>query len=407
MSKIENPFLQHELKHFMHTFKRQPLMISKAKGSYVWDSKGKKYLDFFSGLAVCGIGHNNANVVRAIQKQASRLLHSSNFFYTQPQSDLAEALTKLYAGSKVFFSNSGAEANELAIKLARLWATRTNKPGREIITFENAFHGRTLATTTASWGRTRSNDAYEPLPAGFAQAPYNDLARTMAAVTVNTIAIMLEPVQGEGGINIATKDFLTGIYNLCRENELLLIIDEVQSGMGRTGKFFAFEHYGVKPDIVTLAKGLAGGMPLGATLAQPEVAQHMAPGLHGSTFGGNPVACAASLEVLKALPPKALRSIEKLGESLKQNLSRFTEFPSVKTIRSFGLMAGIELHHAGDAYVQIAREKGLLINCTQGNVLRFLPPYFISQPDLTRSFNILRSVFETVRNATSLGDSHG
>lgn len=222
------------------------------------------------------------------------------------------------------------------------------------------------------------------------------MEKTTATVSGNTIAIMLEPIQGEGGINIASKEFLMGIADLCKKNKLLLILDEVQSGMGRTGKFFAFEHFGLQPDIVTLSKGLAGGMPLGATLAQTDVAQHMVPGLHGSTFGGNPVACAASLEVLKLLSPRALRSIQKLGETLKQDLSSFTEFPSVKVIRSFGMMTGIELHENGDPYVRLAREKGLLINCTQGNVLRFLPPYFISRSDLMRSFKILRSVFETL-----------
>ncbi len=393
---MENPFLKTELKHFLHTFKRQPLWLVKAKGSYVWDKNGRKYLDFFSGLAVCGVGHNNSKVVKAVQKQAANLIHSSNFFYTTPQMELAEALTARYAGSKVFFSNSGAEANELAIKLARLWATRNNKAGREIITFENAFHGRTLATTTASWGRSRSNDVFEPLPEGFVQAPFNNLGKTESLVSNNTIAIMLEPIQGEGGINIASREFLAGLADLCRKNNLLLIMDEVQSGMGRTGKFFAFEHFGLKPDIVTLAKGLAGGMPLGATLAQEHVAKWMVPGLHGSTFGGNPVACAAAIEVLKLLPPRALRSIEKTGEALKQTLSQFSKFPSVKAIRSFGLMVGIELQENGDAYVQLAREKGLLINCTQGNVLRFLPPYFISQSELKQGFKILRSVFETL-----------
>jgi acetylornithine/succinyldiaminopimelate/putrescine aminotransferase len=213
MSQTNNPYLKTELAHFMHTFKRQPLMLVKAKDSHVWDAKGRKYLDFYSGLAVCGVGHNNASVVRAIKRQADKLLHSSNFFYTEPQSNVAKALTARYKGSRVFLSNSGAEANELAIKLARLWATRNNKTGREIITFENAFHGRTLATTTASWGRSRSNDVFEPLPTGFVQAPYNDLEKTKATVTKNTIAIMLEPIQGEGGINIASKDFFRASPN--------------------------------------------------------------------------------------------------------------------------------------------------------------------------------------------------
>lgn len=400
MSTDKNPFVETELKYFLHTFKRQPLLIKKASGTYVWDSTGKKYLDFFSGLAVCGVGHNNKNVVKAVQKQAALLLHSSNFFYTDPQMAMAKAITARYKNSKVFLCNSGAEANELAIKLSRLWAGKNNKPGRDIVVFENAFHGRTLYTAAASQGKNRTNAAYEPLPKEFIAVPYNDLDAVKRAVTENTIGIMLEPVQGEGGINIATKEFFQGIAGLCKQKNLLLIADEIQSGMGRTGTFFAFEQYGVQPDIVTLAKGLAGGLPLGATLAQPRVAELMAPGLHGSTFGGNPVACAASLEVLKLLSPAALRSIKKTGAFVREELSRFSQYPSVKSVRSFGLMAGLELNTGGDAYVTLARKKGLLINCTQGTVLRFLPPYFISTSELKKAFSILHDVFKEIQRGT-------
>jgi predicted acetylornithine/succinylornithine family transaminase len=396
MKTQTNPFLKTELKHFLHTFKRQPLLLTKAKGSNVWDSRGRKYLDFFSGLAVCGVGHNNSNVIKAVRAQAGKLIHSSNYFYTEPQSALAKALTAKYKGSRVFFANSGAESNELAIKLARLWAAKNKKPGRDIITFQNAFHGRTLATAAASRGKNRSHDVFEPLPKGFKAVPYNDLEKTKRAIDKNTIAILVEPVQGEGGIHIASKEFFRGLAALCRKKNLLLIVDEIQSGMGRTGKFFAFEHYGVHPDIVTLAKGLAGGLPLGATLASPRVAQHMVPGLHGSTFGGNPVACAASLEVLKLLGSQALQTIRNSGQELKKELSRFSQYPALKEVRSFGLMVGMELNENGDAYVTLARERGLLINCTQGNVLRFLPPYFMTQTDLQRGIRILRSVFQTL-----------
>jgi acetylornithine/succinyldiaminopimelate/putrescine aminotransferase len=333
-------------------------------------------------------------VVGAIKRQADKLLHSSNYFYTQPQMDLAKALTARYKGSKVFFSNSGAEANETAIKLARLWAAKNGKPGRDIITFENAFHGRTLATATASWGNSRNNHFFEPLPRGFKSVPYNDLDALTRTVTDDTIAIMLEPIQGESGINIATPEFLRGIAALCEQKNLLLILDEVQSGMGRTGKFFAFEHARLQPDIVTLAKGLAGGLPLGATLARSRVADLMVPGLHGSTFGGNPVACAAALEVLKRLDARALVGIAKFGKKLQKVLNEFYRYPAVKQVRSFGLMAALELHHAGDAYVSAARERGLLINCTHVSVLRFLPPYFMSDSDLSRAISILHSIFK-------------
>lgn len=393
---MKNPYLKHELKYFLHTFKRQPLLFERASGIYVWDEAGRKYIDFFSGLAVCGVGHNNQNVVRAIRNQAGALIHSSNYFYTRPQMELARALTSRWSGSRVFFANSGAEANELAIKLARLWAARTGKPGREIITYHNAFHGRTLGTIAASRGPKRTVDVFQPLPKGFRAVPYNDLAKTAATVSKNTIGILLEPIQGEGGINIADRSFLRGVADLCRKKNLLLILDEIQSGMGRTGTFFAFEQYGVRPDVVTLAKGLAGGLPLGATLASPSVARFVEPGLHGSTFGGNPVACAASLEVLKLLTPSALKSIKATGDYLHEALARFRTYPTVAETRSRGLMAAIELNVEGASYVTLARQRGLLINCTQGNVLRFLPPYFITRPELDRSLSILNSVFRTL-----------
>ena len=392
----KNPYLADELKFFLHTFKRQPLMLVRAKGSRVWDDKGRPYFDFFSGIAVCSVGHNNPGVVSAIHKQADALLHSSNYFYTPPQTKLAKALTARYRGSRVFFANSGAEANELAIKLARLWATKAGKPGREIVTFLNAFHGRTLATAAASQGMNRTHHLFEPMPAGFKAVPFNDLAAVRAAVTDQTIAIMVEPIQGEGGINIASSEFFKGLASLCAEKNLLLITDEIQSGLGRTGTFFAFERYGVKPDIVTMAKGMAGGLPLSATLAVDRVAALVEPGMHGSTFGGNPVACAAALEVLKILTPRALQSIRQLGLDLEQRLSVFKRFASLRSLRCRGLMIGMELGESGDAYVNLARERGLLINCTQGNVLRFLPPYFISQKELDRCLAILESVFETL-----------
>ena len=393
---MKNPYLKDELKYFLHTFQRQPIQVARAKGAFVWDAKGRKYFDFYSGLAVCGVGHNNARVVRAIRAQAGRLLHSSNFFYTAPQFALAKALTARLPGSRVFFSNSGAEANELAIKLARLWAHRAGKPGRTILTFHNAFHGRTLATAAASVNPARTYDEFAPLPGGFRSVPFNDLAAASRALGDDAIAVLIEPVQGEGGIQIAEPAFFEGLADLCRRRDLLLLVDEIQSGLGRTGRFFAHEHYGVKPDVVTLAKGLAGGLPLGATLAMPGVAQHVKPGLHGSTFGGNPVSCAASLEVIKLLSPSAIRSIRKTGERLTTLLSRFFRYPTVKSLRSLGLMIGLELTVDGAPYVDLARERGLLINCTQGRVLRFLPPYFISGSELSRCVSILQSVFDAL-----------
>lgn len=402
---MNNPYLEQEKKHFLYTFKRQPLMIVKAKGSFVWDAKGKKYLDFFSGLAVCGVGHNNAQVQKGIHAQTNKLLHSSNYFYTRPQMDLAKELTSRYPKSRVFFCNSGAEANELAVKLARLWATQYKKPGRNIITFQNAFHGRTLTMAAASQGANRTNAIYEPLDKTFTSVPYNHLKQTEAAITKDTIAIWLEPIQGEGGIHIAEPAFFKGIANLCRKHDLLLIVDEIQSGMGRTGTFFAFEQYGVKPDIISVAKGLAGGLPLGATLAAPRVADLVQPGMHGSTFGGNPVACAAALEVLKLLTPKNLKRIRQTSQDIRKMLLSFEKYPAVKSIRLKGLMVGMELNGPGDDYVSLAREKGLLINCTQGNVLRFLPPYFISKKEMSQCFSILHVVFKALGPNNGVGPS--
>lgn len=390
---MKNPYLKTELKYFLHTFWRQPILVQKARGSRVWDENGRRYFDFFSGLAVCGVGHNNDAVVRAVRRQAGRVLHTSNYFYTQPQMRLAEALTKRVPGSRVFFSNSGAEANELAIKLARLWATHQKKPGREIVTFRNAFHGRTLATSAASaWGRD-ANRFFQPTPRGFKSVPFNDLGRAIKAIGRKTIAVMIEPVQGEGGINIAARPFLRGLAAACRRKNVLLIADEIQSGMGRTGRFLAVENARVKPDIVTLAKGLAGGLPLGATLVQKSIASLVQPGLHGSTFGGNPVACAASLEVLKLLTPSALRTIRETSEHLKVRLAAFKKFKSVADVRGVGLLLAIELNRDGAAYVAAARERGLLINCTQGKVLRFLPPYFMTRRESETCLRILESVF--------------
>ncbi|MCB4755966.1 MAG: aminotransferase class III-fold pyridoxal phosphate-dependent enzyme, partial [Elusimicrobia bacterium] len=334
----------------------------------------------------------------AIQRQAAKFIHVSNYYYTTPQTALAKALTRRAPGFKVFFSNSGAEANELAIKLARLWATKEGKKGREIITFYGAFHGRTLATAAAGNGQKGRNRIYAPLPSGFRSVPFNDLTALKSAISSRTIAVMIEPIQGEGGIHVATTAFLKGIQALCRRHRLLFIVDEVQCGMGRTGTFFAYEQAGVKPHLIALAKGLAGGLPLGATLAAPAVSRPMTPGLHGSTFGGNPVACAASLEVLKMLDAFRLKSINKLGEVLGNELRRFYRYPVVKEIRGRGLMWGLELAGEGAPYVSLAREKGLLINCTQEKVLRFLPPYVLTRGEMEKAVAILEDVFQELGN---------
>jgi len=399
---MNNPYLTKEKKYFLHTFNRQPLLIKRAKNSRVWDERGKSYLDFYSGLAVCSVGHNQNQVVKSIHTQSSQLIHSSNFFYTKPQFLLAQALTSKIKNTRVFFSNSGAEANELAFKLARLWAFKNKKSGRDIISFKGGFHGRTLATTAASHWHAKSNSYFDPLPTGFRSVPFNSLDQAKKAINKNTIAFILEPVQGEGGIRVAEKLFFKGLYQLCKKKNLLLIVDEIQSGMGRTGTLFAYEQFDVKPDIVTLAKGLAGGLPLGATLANVAVAKHIQPGLHGSTFGGNPVSCAAALEVLKLLTSKTLHHNKIAGQRLWEELNRLTRFPSVKEVRGLGLMLGIELRTNGAPYVSLARDRGLLINCTQGTVLRFLPPYFMKEEEMAEALAIIESVFFTLNSRSAV-----
>lgn len=389
-----NPYLKQEKKTFIHTFNRHPILFKKARGHWLWDEKGKKYLDFFSGLAVCGVGHSHAKVLSAIKTQSQKIIHASNLFYTDPQIKLSHALTKRWPGSKVFFSNSGAEANEMAIKLARLWGTRHKKAGREIISFNQSFHGRTLATLAATGGKKSSKDPFAPYPAGFKSIPFNDVSRLKKAVSNKTIAVIFEPIQGEGGIHVATRPFLKKLKTLARQRNFLLIADEIQTGMGRTGTFFAFEQLGIQPDIVSLAKGIAGGLPLGATLAKPHVTKWVKPGMHGSTFGGNPVACAASLEVLKLLTSAALKNMRKSGDYFKSQLASFRVYSNFKELRGRGLMVGIELNCPGAPYVALAQKMGLLINCTQKNVLRFLPPYFLPRQDMDRGIKILHSVFQ-------------
>ncbi len=378
-------------RYVLNTYKRYPLVIKKAKGSWVWDDKGKKYLDFFSGLAVSGIGHNMPAVVTAIKTQASKLLHTSNLYYTEPAAKLAEVLIKKSFPGRVFFSNSGSESNECAIKVARRHGWRNG--GRyEIVVFENSFHGRTLGSLAAT-AQPKFHEGFGPLPEGFVVAKVNDLHSVEQAITAKTAAILIEPVQGEGGIYTSTNEFLQGLRKLANDNNLLLMFDEVQCGLGRLGTVFGYQYYGVQPDVLSLAKGLGGGMPIAATIIAEKYVDLLGPGDHGTTFGGNPVCASAAMAVMNLLTPKLLKSVQKEGVALLQEIrTLLANHPKVKEVRGAGFMIGIELSEPGADYVQRCRNLGLLINCTQNQILRFLPPLAMSAAEKKFALKVLQSV---------------
>jgi predicted acetylornithine/succinylornithine family transaminase len=381
-------------KYVAQTYARYPIALARGKGARVWDADGKEYLDFLAGIAVNGLGHCHPAVVRAIQQQAKKLLHVSNLYHIQPQAELARALCRHSFADRVFFCNSGAEANEAAIKLARRYGNEHLGGKYEILTAHDSFHGRTLATLTAT-GQEKVRAGYDPLPEGFRQIPYNDLPAAEAAIDPHkTVAILVEPIQGEGGINVPDAGYLRGLRELCDRRGLLLIFDEVQTGMGRTGKLFGYEHFGVKPDIMTLAKALGGGLPLGAMLAREEVAKSFGPGSHASTFGGNPLVCSVGLAVMKTLlQGGALKNCVKMGKVLAHGLKKLQDrFSFVRGIRGKGLILGLELEMEGAKIVEACMQEGLLLNCTANKVLRFVPPLTITRKELGRGLAILEKV---------------
>jgi predicted acetylornithine/succinylornithine family transaminase len=377
--------------HYIYnTYKRNPVVIARAKGSWVWDNKGKKYLDFFSGLAVSGIGHALPPVVSAIRSQSRKLLHASNLFYTAPAAYLAEELCKRSFAKKVFLCNSGAEANEAAIKLARKFGYKDGR--HEIIVFENSFHGRTLGALAAT-AQPKFHEGFGPLPPGFPVAKFNQIDSVERLISPRTAAILIEPIQGEGGVRPCTRQFLSDLRALADQHGLLLMFDGVQCSLGRTGDLFSYQTYGVNPDVLTLAKGLGGGMPIAAMLGSEKVADVLGPGDHGTTFGGNPVCSMAALAVLKMLTPAVLANVKKQAESILKDLEPMARYAFVREIRGVGLMIGMELTIPGASFVDACREKGLLINCTQGNVLRFLPPLALSASERRFATRVLEKIF--------------
>ncbi|MGI6091749.1 MAG: acetylornithine transaminase [Veillonellaceae bacterium] len=384
--------------HYMPVFARYPIVLSHGEGPYVYDAEGKKYLDFLAGIAVNVLGHAHPKLVAAIAKQAGKLIHCSNLYYTEEQAMLVTSLAELSGLDKVFLANSGAEANEGAIKLARKYGKTISPDKLEIISAEHGFHGRTLATLTAT-AQPKYQKGYEPLPAGFKYVPYNDFEALKAAVTPNTCAIMLEPIQGEGGVNVPAEGYLEKVRQLCDQQDILLIFDEIQTGVGRTGKMFAYEHFNIKPDIVTMAKGLGGGVPIGAFLAQDKVANVFGPGDHGSTFGGNPLACAAANAVLRVMKEENLASnAEAVGSYMVEALKKLQQkYPALITeVRGKGLMIGINLSQPGRDIVGKCLDKGVIINCTAGNVLRLVPPLNISKSHADEVVKVLDEVLATL-----------
>lgn len=387
--------------YIMNTYKRFPIVLRKGRGMKVWTTDGKEYLDFVGGVAVNILGHCHPRVVVAIQKQAQRLLHVSNYYHIKPQIKLAKLLIQHTFADKVFFCNSGAEANEAAIKLARKYSKENVDPDRfEIITAENSFHGRTLAALTAT-GQEKFQKGFEPLVPGFKHVPFNDVDAIGQAITTNTCAIMLEPVQGEGGVKIPDPDYLKEVRKICDENSLLLILDEVQTGMGRTGKFFAYEHFGITPDIMTIAKGLGGGVPIGAMLSTDKVASAFEPGTHASTFGGNPLVCAAAVTTIETLLEDGfiLDQCNRMSEYMKERLINLREkFPHhIADIRGLGLLIGMELTRDCDSVVKACLEMGVLVNCAAGNVLRFIPPLIVQKKDIDHLINVLGKALEGLK----------
>jgi predicted acetylornithine/succinylornithine family transaminase len=385
--------------YVMHTYSPS-VTLTSGHGCKVRDADGKTYLDFTAGIAVLNVGHTHAKVVKAVQDQAAALIHSSNLFYTPNQALLAQRLSKLSLGGKCFFCNSGAEANEAMVKLARLWGHEKGK--FEVITMRNSFHGRTLAMCAAT-GQSKVQKGFDPLPLGFAHAAFNDLESVRGLVNARTVAVMVEAVQGEGGVIPATPEFMTGVRKLCDEKGLLMLCDDIQCGMGRTGHWFGWQKYGIKPDAFTLAKSLAGGVPMGALIAAPNLSDVFHPGNHASTFGGNPLACATALAVIDVIDEEGL--VKRAGEAgvlFREGLQALVDkYEKVIEVRGEGLMIGLVVEGPAKDIVTACREMGLLCCVAGENVVRFLPPLNVKDDELEEALEMVGDALEQVYNPES------
>ncbi len=395
---MDRKFIEESNKYLMNTYNRAPINMRKGRGLKVWDAGGREYLDFVAGIAVNCLGHCHPKVVIAIQKQAQRLLHVSNLYHIEPQTVLAKHLVENSFADKAFFCNSGAEAVEGAIKLARKYAKEHMAPEKhEIITAYGSFHGRTFAALTAT-GQENLQKGFEPLLPGFRHVPFNDIEALRKAVNERTCAIMLEPIQGEGGVKVPAEDYFKKVRELCDSHNILLILDEIQTGMGRTGKLFAYEHFDIKPDIMTLAKGLGGGIAIGAVLARDAIASSFQPGTHGSTFGGNPLACAAGIATIETLLEDGfiLENCSRIGKYFFNKLRVLKKdfSSSIIDVRGLGLMIGLELTMPGGPIVEACVKRGILINCTSGSVLRFTPPLIVVEKEIDQLIDTLEDILE-------------
>lgn len=387
--------------HVMPTYARLPVMFERGEGAWLWDKHGNRYLDAVSGIAVCSLGHAHPAVRDAICSQASKLLHTSNLYQVELQEKLADELTQASGLDSVFFCNSGAEANEAAIKLARYYGHSRGVAEPAIVVMENSFHGRTLATLSAT-GNSKVQEGFEPLVGGFIRVPFDDLAAVAAVTSPNVVAILVEPVQGEGGVRIPKPDYLSGLRELCDQRHWWLMLDEIQTGMGRTGSLFAFQHEAILPDVLTLAKALGNGVPIGACVARGSAARILTAGKHGSTFGGNPLACSAALAVIRTLREHHLAErARRLGANIAEGLRKqFSGNPHVVDVRNKGLMIGIELDHPCAKLTSLALEQHLLINVTAERTIRLLPPLIMTDADaslLVEKLGVLVSAYTHVQ----------
>lgn len=393
---ITSDILSDSQTYLMNTYARQPLVLVKGRGTRVYDSDGREYLDFVSGVAVNSLGHCHPRVVVALQKQAQRLMHVSNHYHNQPQILLGKTLVAHSFADKAFFCNSGTEAVEAAIKIARRYAREFLKQDRyEIITMNGSFHGRTLGALSAT-AQEKLHASFEPLVGGFRYVPFNDVTAVEQAMNERTCAVLVEPVQGEGGVNVPSEGYLKALRELCDRQNVLLILDEVQTGMGRTGKLFGYQHSGITPDAAALAKGLGAGMPIGALIATDRVSRAFSPGSHGSTFGGNPLACAAALASLDVLleDNSIIPSVERLGILFQERLNCLKQkYGFVKEVRGIGLLIGMEIDFDGKEIVAACLKEGLLINCTMNTVLRFMPPLIIAEEEIDILVKTLDRIF--------------
>lgn len=400
MGRDTDKVIQLYERYVMNTYARHPLVITKAKGSRVWDIEGREYLDLFPGWGVSGLGHSHPWLAKALRGQIGRILHLSNTYYHPLQARAAKQLVEASFDGKVFFTNSGAEAVETAVKLSRKWgqpapAIKAGGPGGrfEIIAMERSFHGRTMTALSAT-GQPKYQEGFQPLVPGFVHVPFDDLFAVKKAITPKTVAILVEPIQGEGGVRLPSSNFLAGLRQLCDQHQLLLIADEVQTGMGRTGKLFAYQHSGITPDILLLAKTLGGGFPIGAVVAKRSIADTLTPGTHATTYGGSPLGCAGILAVFEVIKKeKLLERANQVSAKIMKRLEKLkSRVPFIKEVRGLGLMIGIELSIDGRPLVDACRKQGLLINCTQERVLRLLPAMTVPAAQLDQALLILERV---------------